>query len=58
MANKSVKLSGPVFLSPTNMHYRMYALYNNNCRYEFPILNSKETNDNSNKTGHVLKRKK
>ena len=55
MEEKSVKLCGPIFISPLNLHYRMVTSSSN---YEFPILANEVNTSKVKTTGRVLKKKK
>ncbi|MBR7042078.1 MAG: hypothetical protein IKI04_01110 [Bacilli bacterium] len=55
MDNNSVKLSGPVFISPVNVLYRMSA---SNYEYDFPIIKAEENIRKEKSTGRILKKKK
>ena len=55
MENKTVKLSGPVFMSPTNILYRMKVSQND---YVFPRVTNEKNMVEEKNTGYVLKRKK
>ena len=57
--NKSVKGIKPVFLSSSNISYRMATYADSKYRYEFPRLNNgKDVSISEKETGYVLKRKK
>ncbi len=57
--DKSVKGIKPVFLSSSNINYRMATYADSKHKYEFPRLNDRsDVHARDNNFGYVLKRKK